>query len=135
MYKSLRQKVTFGAPPKAVYALLMDAGKHAAFSGAPVQLVAEVGGTLSAFGGQITGINVELVRNKRIVQMWRSGSWPTGHHSTATFEFEARETGTLLTFTQTGIPASALADITDGWKKHYWVKMKAALKSGRIAGK
>lgn len=128
MFKTLRQTVTFSATPKAVYALLANAEKHAAMIGAPVSLDNRVGGKLSAWDGSITGINVELVAGKRIVQMWRAGDWPKGHYSTATFEFAPSDNGTTLTFTQTGIPADKYDSIRDGWKEHYWSKMKSALK-------
>ncbi len=127
MYKSVRQKVTFKAPPKTVYGLLMDAQKHAAFTGAPVNLKNEIGGKLSAFGGSITGINVELAPNKRIVQMWRADDWPAGHYSTATFELAATDGGTALTFTQTGVPVDKYDDIVSGWKEFYWSKIRAYL--------
>ena len=91
MYQSIRQEVTFKAKPETIYRMLMDAKAHSAFTGGPVELMNEIGGKLSAFGGAITGINIELVPNKRIVQMWRAGDWPEGHYSTATFELTAVE--------------------------------------------
>ena len=126
MYKSIRQTVNFKAAPKVIYGMLTDAKKHAAFTGEPVELANEVGGALSAFGGAITGVNVELVANKRIVQMWRAGDWPEGHYSTATFELTAAEGGTVLTFTQTGVPEGKASEIAQGWTTHYWANIKAA---------
>lgn len=127
MYKSLRQEVKLKATPKAVYDMLMDAKKHSAFTEAPVDISNEVGGKLSAFGGGITGINIELVPAKRIVQLWRAGDWPEGHYSTATFELAASGNSTQLDFTQTGIPEGKYDEIRKGWETHYWQKMQAAL--------
>ncbi len=129
MYKSIRQTVKFKATPKIIYSMLAEAKKHSAFTGAPVELIDEVGGKLSAFGGAITGVNVELVLNKRIVQMWRAGDWPEGHYSTATFEVALSADGnsTELAFTQTGVPDNKHAEISKGWQEQYWDKMTAAL--------
>lgn len=127
MYKSIRQEVVFSAAPKVIYNMLMDAKEHGDFTGAPVDLSNEVGGKLSAFGGAITGINVELVPAKRIVQMWRAGDWPDGHYSTATFELTVAGHGTQLAFTQTGIPENKFDEISKGWQSQYWDKIKAAL--------
>ncbi len=127
MYKTVRQKVKLKATPKTVYALLADAQKHGAFTGGPVELANEVGGKLSAFGGAITGINVELAPHKRIVQMWRAKDWPKGHYSTATFELAPADGGTALTFTETGVPESKFDDINKGWREHYWDKLKIFL--------
>ena len=127
MYQSIRQEVTFKAKPETIYRMLMDAKAHSAFTGGPVELMNEIGGKLSAFGGAITGINIELVSNKRIVQMWRAGDWPAGHYSTATFELTAVEAGTQLAFTQTGVPENKYDEINKGWHEQYWDKIKAAL--------
>ena len=127
MYRSIRQEVAFKAKPVTIYRMLMDAKKHTAFTGGPVELTNEIGGKLSAFGGAITGVNIELVPNKRIVQMWRAGDWPEGHYSTATFELATSKDGTQLAFTQTGVPENKYAEISKGWQSQYWDKMKAAL--------
>ena len=127
MFKSIREEVALNATPEAIYNMLMNAQKHRAFTGAPVELSNEIGGRLSAFGGAITGINIELVPGKRVVQMWRAGDWPEGHYSTATFELIPSKGGTALAFTQTGVPESKFNEISQGWKSQYWDKMKAAL--------
>lgn len=127
MYKSIREEIEFKATPRVIYDMLMDARKHSAFTGAPVELGNEVGGRLSAFGGAITGINVELVPDKRIVQLWRAGDWPEGHYSTATFELAESGHNTRLAFTQTGVPEGKYDEIRKGWETQYWQKMQAAL--------
>lgn len=127
MYKSIRQEVKLNAAPKAIYDMLMDAKKHSAFTGAPVEISDSVGGALSAFGGAITGVNVELVPGKRIVQLWRAGDWPEGHYSTATFELNGSGNSTQLDFTQTGIPENKYDEIRKGWETQYWQKMNAQL--------
>lgn len=128
MYKTIRQKATFKASPARIYAMLMDAKKHAALIGAPVTLDPVVGGTFAAWDGAITGVNIELVAGKRIVQLWRAEDWRAGHYSTATFELAAADGGTQLTFTQTGVPVESFDDVSSGWKSFYWQPLKAALK-------
>jgi activator of HSP90 ATPase len=127
MYKSIRQSVTFDATPYEVYELLMDSGKHAGFTGTPANISREVGGKFTCYGDGLEGVNLELVPDKRIVQSWRHKSWPEGHYSTVTFELEQLDNGTVLSFTQTGVPEKSFHEINNGWVAAYWNKMKAAL--------
>jgi uncharacterized protein YndB with AHSA1/START domain len=69
MAKTIRQSVTIKASPRAVYEALMDSRKHAAFSGAPAQISRRPGGKFTAYGSYISGVNLELVPGKRIVQL------------------------------------------------------------------
>ncbi len=57
----------------------MDSRKHAKFSGDTASISRKVGGKIMAYGGYITGTNVELVQNKTIV---RTGTRPIGPKTT-----------------------------------------------------
>lgn len=124
--KQIRHVVRFNANPRAIYQALMNSKKHTAFTGAPAKIDAKVGGRFSAWGPHLRGVNVELIKNKRIVQAWRAKSWPKSHYSIATFELKRVRGGTPLVFTQTGIPARHVRDINGGWKSHYWDLLKKA---------
>lgn len=71
MARTIRQSVTVGATPEQVYEALMNSKKHAKFTGAAAKISRKVGGKISAYDGYISGTNVELVENKKIVRMWR----------------------------------------------------------------
>ncbi len=105
----------------------MDSRKHARFSGDTASISRKVGGKIMAYGGYITGMNVELVQDKKIVQTWRAADWPEGHESRVTFSFKPTEGGTRLTFTHTGVPDGQYESIKQGWIENYWVPMKAML--------
>lgn len=125
--ETIRQKVFFKAPPHAVFELLMDEKKHAAFTGHAAKISRKVGGEFSCYGGWIEGENVEVVADRKIAQLWRGADWPKGHFSKATFTLKKKGSGTELTFVQEGVPQSKCADISEGWKEHYWKKMKRYL--------
>src|SRR5580692_3495396 len=44
----------------------------------PAEISTEAGGAFSLFGGYISGRQIELVPNERIVQAWRTASWDPG---------------------------------------------------------
>ena len=124
--RQIRHVVRFDAKPRAIYQALMNSKKHTAFTGAPAKIDARIGGRFSAWGPHLSGVNVELVKNKRIVQAWRAANWPKGHYSIASFELKRASGGTMLVFTQTGIPAKSARNINTGWKTHYWQLLKKA---------
>lgn len=125
--KNLEHTLSLRATPKAVYDALMNRKKHSAFTGAPAKVKAKVGGAFSAYGTYVTGINLELIPGKRIVQAWRSEGWPAGYYSIVTFALAKRSGGTELRFTQIGIPADDYPKKKRGWREHYWEPLRRFL--------
>lgn len=126
---TIKQSYTFHASPEEVYELIMDAKKHAAFTGGPVRMSKKVNGPFEVFGGYAYGSNIELLPGKKIVQAWhfREEGWPDGHFSLCTFRFFPKGSSTLMRFTQTGVPEQSMKNLKNGWKEFYWNPMKKAL--------
>lgn len=127
MSNPIQQTVTFKASPHEVYEALMDSQKHAAFSGGKASISREVGGEFSAYDGYITGRNLELVPDRKIVQAWRAVDWPEGHLSTVTFVLLSIPEGTRLNFTHVDVPDGTEAEFEQGWIDNYWEPMKEML--------
>ena len=132
MVKVIRQKVIFKASPHEIYEMLMDSKKHAEFTGDDAEISRKVGGKITAYGGYIEGENLELAKDRKIVQKWRGSDWLEGHYSTAAFELKPVEGGTQLIFVQTNVPDGQYEAISKGWTEHYWDKMKKALKNKEL---
>ena len=128
MSQVIQQTVTFNVPPHEVYEALMDSKKHAAFTGGKASLSRAVGGRISAYDNYITGKNIELVPDQKIVQDWRAVDWPEGYYSRITFEFTAVPDGTRLDFTHADVPEGTEEEFTQGWIDNYWEPMKRYLK-------
>ena len=129
--KTIEQTATFNASPHDVYELLMDSEKHSQFTGAKATISREVGGSFTAYDGQLSGTILELVPDAKIVKAWRGSDegWVPGHYSTATFSLEEIEGGTRLNFVQTGVPEQSFDSINQGWQTYYWPKMKEFFES------
>lgn len=125
--RTIRQSVTFKAGADDVYEALIDSKKHAEFTESEVKMSRKVGGKFSIYGGDIQGVNLELVPGQKIVQSWLYSDWPEGHYSRATFSLKEVPSGTRLTFTQTGVPEEFYDDISQGWRDYYWEPMKEML--------
>ncbi len=120
MSETIHQEVTFKASPAAIYTALMTTKGHTDFSGEPATMSNKVGGKFTAYSGYISGINIELIKDKLIVQAWRANGWPKGHWSIVTCRLAKLGKGTKLTFTHSGVPNEEVASISSGWHQHYW---------------
>lgn len=130
--EAIHQEPVFKASAKRIYDALTDAqqfqkvtmlsvdAKGADFATKPAVISRELGSAFSLFGGYITGRQVEVVPDQRLVQAWRAGSWPAGVHSIARFELVAEGLGTKIVFDHTGFPQGDGEHLAAGWKAHYW---------------
>ncbi len=129
MAKSIAQSVVFNATPSEIFNMLMNSRKHAKFTGAPARLSVKPGASFTAHGSYITGRNIEIVPDERIVQAWRGSDWADGVYSVVTFALTAAPgKKAKLTFTQHGVPDEHVKSIRNGWREHYWEPMKVMLK-------
>ena len=124
MSNPIRQTVNFKASAHEVYEALMDSKKHAAFTGSAAEISREVGGEYMAYDGYITGKNIELEPDKKIVQSWRAVDWDEGYFSRVTFEFTSVPEGTRLDFVHTDVPDGTEDEFTQGWIDNYWEPME-----------
>jgi uncharacterized protein YndB with AHSA1/START domain len=133
MSNSIRQEVIIKASPKRVYDTLLNAKRFSEFTGgAPAEIDAKVGGAFSCFGGVITGRNIELLPNQRIVQAWRAAMWPEGHYSIVKFELQPQGSETRVVMDHAGFPEEMRAHLNGeeadgGWHRQYWEPLKKYL--------
>jgi uncharacterized protein YndB with AHSA1/START domain len=124
--RTITQRVTIPAPPAAVYEALVNAKKHAAFTGAAATGTARVGARFTAWDGYISGRHRVLEKGRRIVQEWTTTEWPEGAApSRLEILLGSKGAGTLLVMIHSEVPASQAAGYRDGWKVHYWELLKA----------
>jgi uncharacterized protein YndB with AHSA1/START domain len=83
MCKTIKQRVKLKADPATVYDLLADSRKLTALTGRQAIISRKIGGTFTIGESDVTGINVDLVPGRRIVQAWRHRRFPEGIFSMA----------------------------------------------------
>jgi activator of HSP90 ATPase len=120
----LHQEVDIHATPQRIYEALLDSKQFAAMTGLPAEIDPKAGGAFSTFGGLITGRNVELIPNQRIVQAWRPESWDKGVYSIVKFELKSQGAGTRIVLDHTGFPEGKFGGLDSGWHERYWEPMK-----------
>jgi activator of HSP90 ATPase len=139
--ESIHQEPVFSSSPKRVYEALTDAKqfqkivllgaamKSMAVGTAPAEISTEPGGAFSLFGGYLTGRQLELVPNLRIVQAWRAGSWDKGDYSIAKFVLQEDVSGTKIVFDHGGFPLGQAEHLAEGWHINYWEPLRKYLAS------
>jgi len=128
MCKTIKQKVKFKAAPATVYELLADSKKHSAVTGKKASISRKIGGTFSAAVNRSSGVNVDLVPGKRIVQAWRDARFPEGIFSMAAFTLAATsDGGTELVLTHRGVPKALIPETEQKWRDLYWDRIRAYL--------
>ncbi len=130
MATTIRQTVTFDAPPHAVFEALLDSKKHAAFTGQKASISRKVGGKMSAGDGYIEGKILRIEKDKVIVQTWRTTDFQEGDpDSKVMFHFSRKGAGTRLMFVHSNVPDRLAEEFRQGWIDYYWVPLKAYLES------
>src|SRR5258708_36370265 len=115
MADAIRQEVVFKASPKRLYDALLDSKQFSEFTGdAPAEISRDPGGAFSCFGGVITGRNIELLPDQRIVQAWRVAMWPEGLYSIVKFELRQQGSETRLIMDHVGFAQELRAHLNGG---------------------
>jgi len=132
MCKTIKQRVKFKADPATVYDLLADSRKHTAFAGRRASISRKVGGTFSLGESDgesdVSGINVDLVPGRRIVQAWRHRRFPEGIFSMAAVTLTPTpDGGTQLVLVHRGVPKDLIPETEQAWRDQYWSRIKAYL--------
>ena len=116
------------AKPRAIYDAWLDSKAHGAMTGGgKAKASAKVGAAFTVWDNYISGMNLELVRGKRIVQAWRSVEFAAGDKdSKLTITLKPVAGGTKLTLLHSGIPDSQKnGGYKEGWFESYLDPMKA----------
>ena len=129
MSKTIVQRVIFkNSTPKELYELYMNAKKHSIATGSSATISAKEGARYSAHGKYISGKNLQLIKDKLIVQSWRTVSWNKNDaDSTFIILLEKKGNDVILYATHANLPDEHAASIHKGWHKHYWKPWKKYL--------
>ena len=118
----------FKVEPSEIYAAWLDSELHRKMTGGEAICGLQVGETFTAWDGYISGKNLELIGNKKIVQSWRTSEFVgKAEDSIVTIELNEVEDGTELILTHTNIPEGQ-TQYEKGWIDHYFSPMKEYFK-------
>ena len=114
LYKSYEMK----NKPEVIFKALTDSVLIENWSESPAIMDANEGTEFSLFGGQVYGVNREIVKNERIVQDWYGGDdWD--QPSKVTIDLSEDRDFTLVEVKQEGIPDDYFPEVEKMWDDLY----------------
>lgn len=123
--KDFDLKLTINASKEEVYAALTNKFQIELWTGHPAVMDDQVGTEFSLWGGDISGINIEMREDYKIVQEWFFGE--TENPSIVTIILKKEAKSTILTLNHTNIPSDAYDEILVGWKEYYLDSVRSFL--------
>lgn len=122
---TLELTAEFPVKPAKIYASWLEGKRHAHMTGSHASGQPVVGAKFKAWDGYITGENVDLSRDKHIVQSWRTTDF-TPEQTDSRLEVTLTALpggGTRLTLVHTDLPKGSKEKYLQGWKEFYFAPM------------
>jgi len=123
--KNIKKYYLINTDVEHVYTALTNPLTIEMWTGAPVIMEAVEGSEFSLWDGEITGINLELVKNQKIKQQWYFEGEEGKSIVTITLTPEGKNT--RIELLHIDIPDEAFANILDGWDRYYFKPLKQLL--------
>jgi activator of HSP90 ATPase len=131
--KTIEQSVRFSASAKELYDIYINPARHAAVTGRAVKITAKAGSKFSAFDGLLSGTTLLAIPGKLIVQRWRSVTFHDGDlDSVLVLRFVQEGKRGRIDLVHVNVPEHDFAGVTNGWKKYYWIPLRAYLKNRAV---
>ena len=116
--KTFRKTFRINTEPADIYSAITNPYTIELWSGYPARMSTEPGSEFSLWEGDITGLNLEFVNDKKIVQEWYFGEQE--EQSIVTLLLHEVKHGTSIELIHTGIPDGDYDDIIEGWNRSYF---------------
>jgi activator of HSP90 ATPase len=129
---TINQKIIFKNQQTSVlYAMYLDSKEHTMLTGNnKAKISAKEGASFSIYDGYSFGKNLQLVKNKLIVQSWRASDWNKDDiDSTLIFSFEQKGKDAIINMSHINVPDNHAASLKSGWNDFYWKPWKEYLSS------
>src|SRR5262245_19518009 len=124
MRSVIQQTVVLPARSEELFDMYLDPAVHAAITGWPVEIGAEGGTAFRAFGGELSGLILAVVRPRLVVQSWRSVKFRAeDRDSTLILQFSPDSKGDSscrIDLVHLDVPEHDYGDVIEGWQKYYW---------------
>jgi len=123
--------VYYPRTPQEVYQMLTNEDELSKLTGVTCTFSAKPGGKFSYFDGGsgvvISGTNLFLMDNVKILQSWRSNDWPQNIFSTVKITLQKVEDGTHVSMTQSDVPPTSIKKMGEYWNNTLWKPTEGVL--------
>ncbi len=98
-------------------------------AGPNVIMDAKAGGEFKLWNGDIWGENVEVRKNKRLVQKWYGGNWKEASDLVINLKYNKNEKITEVELIHSNLPEGEVENFSKGWDEYYFGAIKELLES------
>lgn len=116
--KTFKKTFKINAEPSDVYSTLTNPYTIELWSGYPAVMSEIPGSEFSLWEGDITGKNLEFIKDKKVMQEWYFGE--LAEKSIVTIDIQSDRENSQVTVEHTNIPDNDFADIAEGWREYYF---------------
>jgi activator of HSP90 ATPase len=115
--KTFKKTFRINTEPADIYSAITNPYTIELWSGYSAVMSTEPGSEFSLWEGDITGINLEFVQDKKIVQEWYFGDQTD--KSIVTITITPDRENSIVTVEHTNIPDDEFDGIAEGWREYY----------------
>jgi activator of HSP90 ATPase len=119
---TIKQTYEMNATPEKVFEALVNPDIIQIWSGDEAKMGPDTGDSFTLWGGQMFGKNLEVIKNKKLVQEWNYDQWDAP--STVTFTIKTKGKKTIVELLHEDVPEKSLKSISEGWDQYYLGAMK-----------
>ena len=105
----------------------MNAKEHSVSVGVIAKIQNKEGAKFSAHDSYVTGKNLQLIKDKLIVQSWRASDSKSDVDSTFILLFEQMGNDGVINMVHANVPEKHFAGVKEGWDDYYWKPRKNIL--------
>jgi len=120
--KDFKYKINISASQEEVYNALTNSFQIELWTGYPAVMDEKEGTVFSLWEGDISGCNLEMIKDYKIVQEWFFGE--TEKPSIVRMILKKAGKDTRIELEHTNIPDDAYEEIIEGWKEYYLDSVK-----------
>ena len=125
MTEQIKRSANIPASPKQIYNAWLNSKEHSKMTGSKATTSIKVGRKFTAWDNYISGKNLELIPDKRILQAWRTTEFSKDDlDSHLLIKFEEVKVGSKVTLVHSEIPQGQSASYKKGWSDFYLKPMK-----------
>lgn len=115
--KTFKKTFKINAEPADVYSAITNPFTIELWSGYPAAMSEEPGSEFSLWEGDITGKNLDFVKDKKVVQEWYFGDQI--ERSIVTITIHPEKENSVVVVEHTNIPDGDYDEIALGWQEYY----------------
>ena len=127
---TIQQTFEMNATAEEVFEALVNSEIIQIWSQDEAKMSDQVGGSFMLWGGQMFGTNLEVVKNKKLVQEWCYDQWDAP--SKVTFTIKTKGKKTVVELLHEDVPERSLKSITEGWNDYYLGAMQEMFETEKM---